>query len=406
MASYYAGWRVVAGTFTAQLFVIGFFTYAVSLMVAPVKEEFDVSLQQVMYSLTAGTIVGLAIQPLAGILVDRFSVRWLMSSGTVLFGVGLLGLALSTTIWQYIVLFGVTMSVATSFAGSLSSSAVISRWFSTRRGFALGISAIGTSIGGVLVPLLVSWWIADYGWRTALEFLAAGVFLVMLPIVVFCIKDSPGDSDHPEAPSTGIAASQPEVGLDTIIKNPYFWWIGFSLGLLFASYSATLANLSPYAFNLGLGEERASSLIMAVAIFGLLGKLLFGMAADRISLRLGLWIAQGMVLLALVVLSVEPQYGMMLVGTSLLGLAAGGMLPIWGAMMAHVFGLASYGRAMGMMGPLITLCIMPSFPIMGRLFDQTGNYSSAFHVFMGAIVIAAALLIPVRLVTANSMDAR
>ena len=201
-----------------------------------------------------------------------------------------------------------------------------------------------------------------------------------------------------------MAASQPEVGLDTIIKNPHFWWIGLSLGLLFASYSSTLANLSPYAMNLGLGEDRASSLIMSVAIFGLIGKLLFGMAADRISLRLGLWIAQGIVVLALVVLSLEPDYEFMLVGTSLLGLAAGGMLPIWGAMMAHVFGLASYGRAMGMMGPLITLCIMPSFPIMGRLFDQTGNYTSAFHLFIGAVVVAAFLLIPVRLDSAKIPD--
>ena len=136
---------------------------------------------------------------------------------------------------------------------------------------------------------------------------------------------------------------------------------------------------------------------MAVAICGLIGKLLFGMAADRISLKMGLWIAQGMVILALLLLASQPGYGLMLIATSLLGLAAGGMLPVWGAMMAQAFGLASYGRAMGLMGPLITLCVMPSFPVMGRLVDASGNYTSALYLFSGVVVLAAVLLLPLRL---------
>lgn len=252
------GWRVVGGAFTAQMFVIGFFTYAVSLLVAPVREEFGVSLEQVMYSLTVGTI---------------------------LYALGLLALANCTSIWQYIVVFGLTMALANAFACALTSSAVISRWFTRRRGMALGIAAIA--------------------------------------------------------------------------RNPNFWLIGMSLGLLFASYTATLSNLSSYAINLGQSEERASTLIMAVAIFGLIGKLLFGMAADRISLKVSLGIAQGMVIAALLLLSAQPGYGLM--------------------------------------GPVITLSVMPSFPIMGGLFDATGSYTSALYLFAAAVALGAALLIPLRL---------
>lgn len=398
------GWRVVGGTFTAQMFVIGFFTYAVSLLVAPVREEFGVSLEQVMYSLMAGTIVGLFLQPVAGILVDRVSVRWLMTGGSAFYALGLFGLANCNNIWQYIIGFGVTMSVSTSFAAALTSSAVISRWFTRRRGMALGIAAIGTSVGGVLIPALISWWLGLYGWRTALELLSLCIVLVMLPLVFCNIKDRPSshaELDSADADLSADLAAQPELGLGAIARNPRFWFIGLSLGLLFASYSATLSNLSPYAINLGQSEERASTLIMAVAICGLIGKLLFGMAADRISLKLGLWMAQGMVIAALLLLSTEPGYGLMLVATGLLGLAAGGMLPVWGAMMAQAFGLASYGRAMGLMGPVITLCVMPSFPVMGRLFDMTGTYTNALYLFAAAVTLGAVLLIPLRLPSAT-----
>ena len=405
MAALSPGWRVVGGTFTAQMFVIGFFTYAVSLLVAPVREEFGVSLEQVMYSLTAGTIAGLFLQPVAGILVDRMSVRWIMTAGTLLYALGLYGLANCTSIWQYVVLFGLTMAAANAFCSALTSSAVISRWFTRRRGMALGIAAVGTSVGGVIIPASISFWLGAYGWRTAVELLALSAILVMLPVVLFNIKDRPiseAELDIADQGQEANTAPQPELDMAAIARNPRFWLIGLSLGLLFASYTATLSNLTPYAINVGQTKDSASTMIMAVAICGLIGKLVFGMAADRISLKMGLWIAQGMVILALLLLAAQPGYGLMLAAASLLGLAAGGMLPVWGAMMAQAFGLASYGRAMGLMGPLITLCVMPSFPIMGRLVDASGSYTGALYLFSAVVAVAATLLLPLKLGDASS----
>ncbi len=394
------GWRVVGGTFTAQMFVVGFFTYAVSLLVPPVQAEFGVSLEQVMYSLTASTVIGLFLQPVAGVLVDKISVRWIMSVGTVLYALGLYVLAQVTGIWQYIVIFGLVMAVANACAAALTTSAVISRWFTRRRGMALGIAAVGTSVGGVVIPALVSYWLGAHGWRIALELLALCVLAVMLPMVYFNVKDRPGSHEELDIADRGhasTAAPLPELDLGAIVRNPNFWLIGLSLGLLFASYSATLANLTPYAVNVGQSEERASNLIMVVAICGLVGKLLFGMAADRISLRLGLGIAQCMVVVALLILALEPGFALMLLASGLLGLAAGGMLPVWGAMMAQAFGLASYGRAMGLMGPVITLFVMPSFPLMGRMVDASGSYSGALSLFAGLVAVAVVLLLPLRL---------
>ena len=105
------------------------------------------------------------------------------------------------------------------------------------------------------------------------------------------------------------------------------------------------------------------------------------MAADKFSLKAALWVAQGLVASAFLVLATEPEYLWMLVGSALLGLAAGGMLPVWGALMAKVFGLASFGRAMGLMGPIITLCVMPGFAIIGRMYDELGTYSNSLVLF-------------------------
>ena len=173
--------------------------------------------------------------------------------------------------------------------------------------------------------------------------------------------------------------------------------IGLSLGLLFSTYSVVLANLSPYALHLGHEQGAASTLIMVIAITGFIGKLVFGALADKLNLKTGLAVAQLLVLSGFLVLALEPAYPLILCASVAIGLAAGGMLPVWGALMARVFGLLSYGRAMGMMGPVITLCVMPSFAVVGRLYDTSGSYVSALFLCCAGMVVSGLLLVPLKL---------
>jgi MFS family permease len=155
--------------------------------------------------------------------------------------------------------------------------------------------------------------------------------------------------------------------------------------------------MTPYATELGHQEEAASGLIMVVAVSGLLGKLLFGVAADKLGHKLALWTAQLLVVTGFVLLAIEPSYTVIMMACVSIGLAAGGMLPVWGAFIADIFGLQSYGRAFGLMSPIITLFVMVGFPLTGRLYDATGSFSLALWIFAGLMVVAAALVVPIRL---------
>ncbi|NNL11491.1 MAG: MFS transporter, partial [Pseudomonadales bacterium] len=242
------GWYVVGGTFIAQLFVVGFFMYSVSLVVPFVREDFGVSLEQVMYSLTLGTFFGLVLMPIAGILLDKFSIRWIMTAGTLVFAAGLWLLSRCTTITQFIIIFGFTYSISNALASSVASQTAISRWFTVSRGRALGISAIGTSIGGMLIPALVAYWLNSGGWRVALENLTYAILLVALPVVVLSVRGKPADMGMQPEPDPSPVASAPldaNLGLGDILRKPGFWYIGVALGLLFAVYSSMLANLTP-----------------------------------------------------------------------------------------------------------------------------------------------------------------
>jgi MFS family permease len=168
------------------------------------------------------------------------------------------------------------------------------------------------------------------------------------------------------------------------------------LGLLFMSQTGVLTNIGAYMQGAGVGDK-TKTLIFTLAGMGLIGKLLFGYAADRINLKYGLWAAISLAAIGVAILASEPSYPTMLVAALFLGLATGGMLPVWGAMIAVVFGMKSYGRAMGAMMPVIALSVMPG-PILGaKLFDIYGDYNNSFYLFIAVLACAFILLIPVNL---------
>ncbi len=395
------GWRIVGGVFIAQMFITGFMTYSFGLFMVPLQEAFGATRAQVNLGMTAVTLAGLLASPIIGVLADKFSMRALMGAGAVIFAAGLYGQSLTTSIWQFVAVFGLSICLASLLLGPLTGSTTLSRWFSRRRGRALGIAAVGTSVGGLVLPVVIGYWIASAGWREALQYLSLAVAVIVLPVVVAVIRSHPGELGlHPDgdAPDPDASArSAPAIGLGQIVRHPAYWYIGLSIGILFSVYSALMANLVAYAQGVGISLEAASALMTVIAGAGLTGKILFGMAADRMSKRLALWLAMALVFAGVLMLFMEPGYMLMVVACTSIGLAAGGMLPVWGAMLAEVFGVVSYGRVMGLMNPLITMLVMPGFVITGYLFDTTGSYQSAFVMYLVLLGISALVLTRLRI---------
>lgn len=399
------GWLIVVDIFIVQLIMVGFYTYGFPLLVDPVQKEFGSSVTDIMLGISIGGVAGAAISPLVGLLVDRWSARGLIIIGSLLLVAALFLMSTCQGIYQFAATVALILSAANVLVGPITGSALISRWFNATRGRALGIAATGTSVGGLVVPLILEHSIGSMGWRGALQLLAACVVVLVLPLMIFGLSDRPSDKGlHPDGvePAVSTTSTAPvsrDWNTAEVLRSAAFWLIGASLGLLFLAYVGVLANLHKYATELGIEVGAATRLIHTIALTGFIGKLVFGWAADRISLRVGLWLAQGLAATGIAILSLEPGYTTMLLAASLMGLAAGGMLPVWGAMIAAEFGVASYGRVMGLMMPVIAGFVVPGPILAARSLDMTGSYSTALQGFVGVLVVGAMLLIPLRRAT-------
>jgi MFS family permease len=401
------GWYVVFGVLFGQLFLTGFMTYAFGLLVVPIQQEFSATRAELMYGLSISTFMGLFLAPVIGSLVDKKSVRLLMSTGALLLGCGLLVLSLTQSVIQFSIVFGVTFSFANLLLGPVTGSTTVSRWFTVHRGKALGVAAFGTSIGGLLIPLLVSYWLEKSGWRWALQGVGLCVLCLVMPYLLLLMRGRPEElnllADGAEPARVDVAVDTPqsvamaELRVADLIAMRSFWLLGIAMGLLFAVYSSMMSNLPAYAVGLGVSTTGAGWLLTTVAGTGLLGKLIFGLAADRVNLRLALMVAMALLMAGLLILATEPSYTLMILAAVLFGMAAGGILPVWGAMIAVVFGTANYGKVMGFITPMITLIVMPGYQVAGQIYDRTGSYALAFYLFSALLVLAAGLLTGLRM---------
>ena len=392
------GWYIVSGAFIAQMFMTGFMTYAFSSIVIPLQEEFGVGREQVMLSLTATALVGLVLSPIVGAAVDRFSARWLVSLGAVILAGGLFGMSHAQSITQFVIIFGTSVSLSSMLLGPLVVTTTVSRWFAAKRGRALGIAAIGTSMGGILVPCLFGLWLDD-GWRHCLQYLAYCILAILLPFSLMFMRGKPEEMGMiPDGEPSVENDESPQDHLDVkdILTSGPFWYIGLCIALLFAVYAGMMANLAPFSEGLGQTKQDAVQLIMIVAACGFIGKIIFGFAAEKIKLRTGLWTAVALVMIAMGVFRTEPSYALQMFGAACMGFAAGGMLPVWGAMLAKIFGVVSYGKVMGLMNPLLVIFNMISPVMAGYLADSTGSYIGILTIYMGVLVVSAALLIPLK----------
>lgn len=404
----YYGWVIVAGAFLAQFFVTGFYTYGFPAFVGALEVDFNATRTEIMYGITWATALGLFVAPVVGRLADTWSIRGLMTIGAATLGFGLIFMSYSQNVLQFSILFAIFLCLATNLLGPLTGTTGVARWFDVSRGKALGVAAIGTSVGGMVIPLVVGSGIETLGWRETLFNFGVIVLIVLIPFSFFFIRNYPHDKgltieNAPKAEGTSeddLASAQvsgEELATLQILKHPGFWFIGLALGLLFMSQSGVLANLYVYALDLGHGSDKAGRLIFTLAGTGLIGKLLFGYAADRINLKVGLWIAIILAGSGIALLSTEPTYMVMLFAAVLLGLATGGMLPVWGAMIAVVFGMKSYGRVMGIMMPVIALTVMPGPLLAAAMFEKYGNYTNSFYFFIGILLLSFLLLVPLKL---------
>jgi MFS family permease len=391
---WYYGWNVVGVGMAYQAITFGLTVYVYGFWVKPLAAEFGASRFDVMLGLMLLNVVMGAIAPFAGRAMDIKSIRLLIVGSAIAMAAGFAIAGAAPVLWVFVAAYAMLVSLGVLMAGPLAASTLAAKWFRARRGLAIGWSSVGTSIGGLAMPAVVTWLIVNEGWRHAHYTMALIVLAVIVPLVWLVVANRPEDKGiEPEPESTkphlvARAAQSRTWTTREILHERSFWAAAIAFGFLTMVFGGVQAHLVPYVQDRGIAGENPAVLMSIMAFAGIVGKILFGASADRFSHRLLFYVASGILALALILLRQNLDFGVLMVASALLGLATGGFLPLIGAVVAGRFGHLAFGRVMGLLGPFTMPVAVLGPPLAGHIFDVTGSYAHAFELFLGMIVIA------------------
>ena len=397
------GWWIVAAGVASLLFAGGIGYYTFGAFFNPLLDAFGWSSAQLSAALTIATLVGLAA-PLVGAWVDRYGARTVMAIGALVTGgaFALLGLASPDwgplALWYFYALY-LVMGLGMVCTLNVPVAAVVSHWFSARRGLAMGITVSGFGLGGLLMLPLASLLIALVGWQMTYHLLGLAIVAVLVPVALLVVRDRPQDlgllpdgGPPGEGLDTDSVAAGPQWTLGAAMRTGTFWLIVGALGLAFIGTAALLVHTIPFLQSQGLSPQMAAAAMALTVGLSVPGRVVAGHIVDRVPIRAVVALSFLLQIVALGLLLAMGPMAMVWAFVVVFGLAMGGMFALEPLLVSRYFGLSSFGAIYGGLWVFVTIGFAAGAPLAGAIFDATASYRWAFVLFIAATAIAAVLI--------------
>lgn len=369
MTRRYSGWWVVAGSFaglglSTQMFIATGFTF----LAAAIGKAFGWELVEVAAGASfflLGQVIGF---PVAGVLLDRIGTRRVLAIGII--GVALVMLLTSqvTERWQFYTCMFV-MGVFGASTSSIGYLRALTLWFDRRRGLAIGVAACGGAIGAVFFPFATEHMARLSGWSSTLQALAALQLLIVLPIVLLLVRESPAHyglaadgvplaqadrpttRHEPQAQSGGVSLTLPEA-----LRTVDFWMLAtvyFIVGASVYGVVTNAAHILSHTAKLGTGEIAKVQAIGGATV--LVGRLLGGVLLDRMNTKVVAIAMNSSMAIGILGYALGDTLTGVMVAAFMLGFANGGEGDVLPFMVAKYFGPLSFGRIYGALGGIFAL---------------------------------------------------
>lgn len=385
---HYYRWIVVAYGLLLQAISVGTIIYCFALFTLPWLEEFGSSRRDLMLTIALLQIGAGILGPLAGRALDAYPLRWVILTGLASLVLGLTLARQVTALWQLWLIYATILPISMTLMGTLAAQTLVSRWFTENRGMALGISAIGTNVGGIILPILVSTWLLQVGWRDTLGNLAILALALILPLTWLVLRRSPKVSTSED---TASRVDQRIWTTKEILSTSIFWIPFASLAPLSMAFGILQFNLGIIVRDIGLADSVTGGLIALTSICMVLGKIFFGVLGDRVDHRKLYWVANVATIVALALVMYAQTLPVLVVATVAAGISGGDILPLTGLIYGARFGVASFGRVMGF--GMLTIMAGAISPIgAGWIYDLYGSYDYALMAMIAIMVPCAAAM--------------
>lgn len=402
---FHYAWVVLGVTFLALLVGMGA-RASFGVFIKALEGEFHVTREETSSIASISLLLFAFSQPLIGLLLDRLGARRILAASLLLIGLGTIATSMVTGFWQLYLVYGVVGGIAAGGASITAGAFVATRWFTQRRGLAIGIAGAGASAGQLVFLPLASILLAWYGWRQSYLLQGIAVTFLMFPVVAWLLRCDPADvglapyGAEPPGPSgdvSGAAARMPRVSIVEAARSLDFWWL--ALGYFVCGYTTAgmaQTHLIPYWVEHGFHEVQAANAMSLMGAMNVVGTIFSGRLCDRYGSRIPLsiyYFTRGIAILFLLVVTDGVSIAIWAV---IFGLSYIATVPPVSSLTADLFGKASMGGVYGWITCSHQIGGALGAYLSGVLYTQTGSYAGAFTAAAALCFIASAMSYAIR----------
>ena len=393
---YFYGWWVTLA-FAVMVFVSAGVRHAVGPFLKPMVEDLHVDRGSFSLVIALGLFLYGAFMPWVGGLADRFGARIVTSIGCVLLAAALALTGQCQNLWQLALVYGLIASLGLAATGPVVANAVVTRWFSRRRGTAVSILGSAAMTGMSLLVPVVAWLIITVGWRTTYGLIGVFVLVVMLPLCLFVVRDSPeamglAPDGAPALAGPSVAAPAQRTSTVTALRTVAFWQLAGSFFTCGFSMSLVSSHGVPMLTDHGYSPIFASWIIGVLGASSIAFTLLLGGLSDRFGARpvlSGIYTGRAFIFAGLFLIRDNP---LVILGVAIAGgLTLAGSMSMTSMLTADIYGRFSVGRILGVIFLVHQTGAALGSSLAGALYESTGSYAAAYVVAC-ALLLAAGLV--------------
>jgi MFS transporter, OFA family, oxalate/formate antiporter len=357
-------------------------TYSWSVYVPSLKQISGLSQGTLQLPFSVFYVVFPLTMILSGTLLSRLGPRVCAVAGGIAFGGGWMLAGVGGRHFAFTVAgIGLLAGVGVGFAYIVPIATCI-QWFPRRRGLVTGIALAGFGGGAALVSQVAGHLMHAQGLTPFAVFRRFGAAFLLLVVLAGLVMEAPETGSRPGP------VRRTRLPLGEFLGRRAFWILYAAMACGLAAGLAVNANLRDLGLGIGAGTG-----VLAVSLFAVanaLGRVLWGGLFDRVAssgvVRANLLCQAAVLLCGPWLLRSEPG----LVGFAFLaGLNYGGVLVVYAASVARIWGNENVGQVYGwLFSSNATAALAPV--LAGVAYDRSGNFTVSLCV-LGLLLLAAAL---------------
>jgi MFS transporter, OFA family, oxalate/formate antiporter len=413
------GWWIVAACSIIAIVSGGIVIYSFTAFFDPIIAEFGWSYAAVSLAVSFRGVETGFMAPILGFFVDRWGPRWILFSGSIFAGLGLILLSRINTLPQFYGAF-IVVGISMSCSGVGVSTPVVNNWFRRNLGKATGILCAGFAMGGLLVPVVFKL-IESFGWREALVILGFACLIICIPLS-FVVRHKPesygylpdgnpvvqpvATAPDIKAPESAKGYAEVNIGTGQALKSRTFWHLTLAYALQYLVIAAVLTHIMPFLNTVQVPRSTASLFAGAIPIVSIFGRLAAGWLSDKYSRKkVAVGSFAGVCIGTLLFdYTTSATLWPLILAVIFFSLSYGSANTLRSVMTREYFGRSRFATIFGfMLGVLCLGSILGPF-LAGWTFDVWKSYHYAWIIFTSVSVVSLALLATTPGIRAKQVD--